>query len=486
MKKNKTFLTVILALALSAALLMGCAPQPQAAAELEAAPVATEEAAASTGVLYLKVNPEVALHYDENGNVTKLEAKNPDAVAILEQVTGYEGKQTQEVLEQLIQLIGDAGYLVEEAEGKARRIVLELDPGSQVPHDKFLEDMAAHVEKCVENTEWVGEVELEYEQKAQQEPAAPAAPATPETHESVKIPEGLCPICGDDDCNDGQYCDDAEDLAENLREYENRQKGIRCEICGDYDCDDGKYCDDADELQENLREEQPKPTTKPVETKPTVKPTEPKATEPTTPSKPAPTLCPVCGDDDCDDGEYCDDADELAENLREQENKKNGVRCEICGDYDCDDGKYCDDADELQENLREEQPKPTEPKATEPTTPSKPAPTLCPVCGDDDCDDGEYCDDADELAENLREQENEKNGVRCEVCGDDDCDDGKYCDDADELAENLREAENEKNGVRCEVCGDDDCDDGEYCDDWDERFEDDDDDDDDHHNDRHH
>ena len=476
MKKNKTFLTVILALALTAALLMGCAPQPQAAAEPEAAPApVAAEAVTPAGVLYLKVNPEIALHYDENGNVTKLEAQNPDAVEILKQVTGYEGKQTQEVLEQLVQLIGEAGYLVEEAEGKARRIVLELDPGSQVPHDKFLEDMAAHVKKCVENTEWVGEVELEYEQKEQKEAAAPANP------ETVNIPEGLCPICGDDDCNDGQYCDDAEDLAENLREYENRQKGIRCEICGEYDCDDGEYCDDADELQENLREEQPKPTTKPTtkpaEPKPTVKPTEPKATEPTTPSKPAPTLCPVCGDDDCDDGKYCDDADELEENLREQENKKNGVRCPICGDDDCDDGEYCDDADELEENLREEQPKPTKPAEPKPTEPKetepketepKPTPTLCPICGDDDCDDGEYCDDADELEENLREQENKKNGVRCPICGDDDCDDGEYCDDADELEENLREAENKKNGVRCKVCGDDDCDDGEYCDDWDD------------------
>ena len=33
-------------------------------------------------------------------------------------------------------------------------------------------------------------------------------------------------------------------------------------------------------------------------------------------------LCPICGDDDCDDGEYCDDADEKAENQRENEAKK--------------------------------------------------------------------------------------------------------------------------------------------------------------------
>ena len=429
MKKNKNFLIVILALALSAALLVGCAPKQQAVTLPEVAPVAEEST--SGGVLFLKVNPEIALHYDENGKVTKVEARNADARNLLKNFTGFEGKQAQEVLEELVQLIGNAGYLVEEAEGKARRIVLELDPGSQVPHEKFLEDMAAHVKQCVENTEWTGEVEYDYDEAPVKTLSTETVPVVPEK------PVNLCPTCGDDDCDDGEFCDDADELAENLREQENREKGIRCSICGDYDCDDGEYCDDADELEENLREEQPKPT-------------EPKPTEPK-PTKPAPTLCPICGDDDCDDGKYCDDADELEENLREQENREKGIRCSICGDYDCDDGEYCDDADELEENLREEQPKPTEPKPTEPK-PTKPAPTLCPICGDDDCDDGENCDDWDELEENLREQENREKGIRCPVCGDDDCDDGDDCDD------------------------------------WDERFEDDDDDDDDddHHHGRHH
>jgi len=57
----------------------------------------------------------------------------------------------------------------------------------------------------------------------------------------VTIPAGLCPICGDDDCDDGVYCDDAHELQENLREHD----GILCTICGDDDCDDGIFCDDA-------------------------------------------------------------------------------------------------------------------------------------------------------------------------------------------------------------------------------------------------
>ena len=158
-----------------------------------------------------------------------------------------------------------------------------------------------------------------YPKEFQTESGTVADAAASETPNQSVI---LCEICGDDDCNDGIYCDDADELAENLREAETRRNGTPCEICGDYDCDDGIYCDDAHEKHENLAEEK-KPT-----------PTEP---------KPSVTLCEICGDDDCDDGVYCDDADELAENLWEAENRKNGTPCEICGDYDCDDGPYCDD-----------------------------------------------------------------------------------------------------------------------------------------------
>ena len=77
MKKNKNFLIVILALALSAALLVGCAPKQQAEALPEAAHMVEESIPG--GVLFLKVNPEIALYYDENGNVIKLEARNTDA-----------------------------------------------------------------------------------------------------------------------------------------------------------------------------------------------------------------------------------------------------------------------------------------------------------------------------------------------------------------------------------------------------------------------
>lgn len=294
MKKNKSILYVLFSLVLSLVMLTGCvAPTQNTAAktpEAPAAALAAEPEGMTGGVLCLKINPEIALHYDETGKVTKLEGRNADGEKILEGMADYTGKDTTQVLSELVELIGKAGYFVEEADGQARKIVLELDPGSQVPSERFLEDMAAHVKACVENKSWVGQREYEYLEKQVTSPTTPATkPTTASTSGSTvssTVPAGLCPICADDDCDEGAYCDDADDKTENLREYENRKNGTPCQICGDYDCDDGDFCDDADEKAENVRENAAKKTT-------TVK-----------------TRCAVCGDDDCDDGKYCDDWDD--------------------------------------------------------------------------------------------------------------------------------------------------------------------------------
>lgn len=254
----KKILSLVLVLVLSAALLVGCAAPSQTAA-VPQAPVAeeavtsepavqvAEEPKLTGGVLCVKINPEIAVYYDENGKVTKLEGRNADGLRILKGYTGYEGQDTAQVLEELVDIIGKAGYFVEEADGNARRIVLELDPGSQVPHEQFLQDMAAHVKACVESKSWVGEREYDYDEKPVQEtaPASTTAPAVT-----------VCPVCADDDCDDGIYCDDADEREENLREAENRKNGVTCPVCGDYDCDDGKFCDDWDDRYDDHHDDE--------------------------------------------------------------------------------------------------------------------------------------------------------------------------------------------------------------------------------------
>lgn len=252
----KKITALLLVLALSALLLVGCAvPEQLAANILSPAQVEvrteSQEKLLTGGVLCLKINPEIALHYDENGKVTKLEGRNADGAKLLENFAGYEGKETSEVLEELVQRIGEAGYFVEEAEGSARKIVLELDPGSQVPSETFLEDMAAHVKICVENKAWVGEREYDYpDSVAAPRATEPAATEPVVTQPATGTGSSRCPVCYDDDCDDGKYCDDWDDRKENEREAENRKNGTPCEVCGEYDCDDGKYCDDWDERYE--------------------------------------------------------------------------------------------------------------------------------------------------------------------------------------------------------------------------------------------
>ena len=253
----KKLIVLLLVLALSASLLAGCSGEalaaqlitPEATAQAQTAALEIQPDILTGGVLRLKINPEIALHYDENGKVTKVDGRNPDGVQLLQNFTGYQGKETSQVMEELVQLIGQAGYFVEEADGSARKIVLELDPGSQVPHEQFLEDMALHVKQCVENRNWVGEREYDYPDPT----TAPTEPAVTEPAPTQPAPAtggSRCPICYDDDCDDGKYCDDYDDREENLREAERRKNGTPCAVCGDYDCDDGKYCDDWDDRYE--------------------------------------------------------------------------------------------------------------------------------------------------------------------------------------------------------------------------------------------
>lgn len=348
----KKLVAFVLTLALCASLLIGCAAPANThshdnshnPAEEIAAPASQTEAG---GVLLLKINPEIAIHFDENGKVTKLEGKNPDGTRILDGFSGYTGKDTALVLEELVERIGQAGYFVEEADGTARRITLELDPGSQVPHQEFLQDMAEHVKTCVENRSWVGEKEYDYNEP---QPTAPAAAETPAAS-APSVPSApaassvvICPTCGDFDCDDGIYCDDADEKAENLQKTENLKNGVSCPVCGELDCDDGIYCDDGPRQTSTQKNPSSSKESAPQQTTTQKNPSSSKESAPQ--QNTTPTLCPICGDDDCDDGIYCDDADEKAENLREEENRKNGVSCPVCGEYDCDDGEYCDDADE--------------------------------------------------------------------------------------------------------------------------------------------
>lgn len=118
---------------------------------------------AESGTLYLKVNPEIAIDYDENGKVTGIVGVNDDGSDIVNLYPDFIGKDSGLVVKDLIALIGEAGFFVEEIEGSAKKIVIELEAGSVIPGDNFLEVMASSAQSAVEEYKLNSNVEVDGE-----------------------------------------------------------------------------------------------------------------------------------------------------------------------------------------------------------------------------------------------------------------------------------------------------------------------------------
>lgn len=151
--KKRTMLTLGLVLMMSLACLTGCGQnETQSASSAPTGSASTE--VATGGVLVLKVNPEIAVEYDDAGNVKGITARNEDARAIIEQAGDLIGQPAREAVKQLVTLIGDAGYFVEEVEGEKRQITIEIEAGSKLPNDAFLDEVVADVKDCVNSHRW--------------------------------------------------------------------------------------------------------------------------------------------------------------------------------------------------------------------------------------------------------------------------------------------------------------------------------------------
>ena len=135
--KRRKILAAASSLAVLAALLTGCGAQPQ-------------ESSVTAGVLTLRVNPEIAIHYNQSGKVVALKGDNQDGREIVEAYPDYIGKDCEVVVQELVEEIHAAGYFVEEVEGQPRRVVLELDDDSQEPREGFLEDMSRSAQDALE------------------------------------------------------------------------------------------------------------------------------------------------------------------------------------------------------------------------------------------------------------------------------------------------------------------------------------------------
>ena len=133
MKKLALFSAAVLLI--SAALLGGCTGQ-----------IGNKE----SGTLILSLNPEIEINYDSQGNVTSVQGVNDDGKEIVEGYLGYEGKDCETVLDDLIRKINEAGYFSDTVDGNQKNIVLQLAAGSLIPEDDFLENISGSTRKVID------------------------------------------------------------------------------------------------------------------------------------------------------------------------------------------------------------------------------------------------------------------------------------------------------------------------------------------------
>ena len=185
--KRRKILAAASSLAVLAALLTGCGAQPQ-------------ESSVTAGVLTLRVNPEIAIHYNTDGKVVALEGDNQDGREIVEAYPDYIGKDCEVVVQELVEEIHAAGYFVEEVEGHPRRVVLELDDDSQEPREDFLEDMSRSAQDALEGLSLGSAVVVE-DDGAAVSPSPKASPGTSDYNDTDYGPNND----GVTDYNDTDY-----------------------------------------------------------------------------------------------------------------------------------------------------------------------------------------------------------------------------------------------------------------------------------------
>ena len=168
-RKNRLFAVMTMAMMLGAGTLTGCGGTVQEAAgetvQETAGEVTMQDAAASvvpeTGVLYVKVNPEVAVHYDDQGIVTAVEGVNSDGISLVQNAEQFIGRECREVVRDLVEDINEAGYFTEEIEGENRQIVIEVEKGSAIPDQEFLNEIVADVQGYVSTMQLTSDIDIE-------------------------------------------------------------------------------------------------------------------------------------------------------------------------------------------------------------------------------------------------------------------------------------------------------------------------------------
>lgn len=150
--KRKSFKLVSLLFASMVFILIGCTNTNEAVEEIPSDETENPGGSLmSTGTLYLMLNPEIAIDYDESALVTAVHGVNSDGEELVESYTDYVGKHSSTVIQELILKFGEAGYFEKNDDGDSKRLVIELEAGSNLPGVNFLEEMAASAQRALED-----------------------------------------------------------------------------------------------------------------------------------------------------------------------------------------------------------------------------------------------------------------------------------------------------------------------------------------------
>lgn len=154
MKMRKFMRNLALAgiMVLGMGIFAGCGAKTQEAASL-----------AESGVLLLRVNPEIEIKYDKDGHVLSVQGVNKDGKDIVEGYQDYVGKECREVVGDLVKEIHKAGYFVEEVEGQNKKITIEIETGSILPDEEFLNEIVTDIQQYVTDMQMHSPIVLEGE-----------------------------------------------------------------------------------------------------------------------------------------------------------------------------------------------------------------------------------------------------------------------------------------------------------------------------------
>lgn len=104
-----------------------------------------------TGILTLSVNPEIAIEYNKEGKVTQVTGKNEDGLKIVQEMKDYIGKNCSDVVDELVVSIHKAGYFVDDIDGNSKNIVIQIESGSIIPNENFINEVTTKAQNTVKN-----------------------------------------------------------------------------------------------------------------------------------------------------------------------------------------------------------------------------------------------------------------------------------------------------------------------------------------------